>query len=244
MLISLHPVLPAEILHAENLSRVLADHFCIFKFQAPVCGASCQDWAMCSKLGKLGIASNIVTGLTRNFRAVFDRFHKAGKKLTIDKCHYWNTPVEFRCRATWLGGVSHKLATSKLISANWDYRNWKKLCSAVHDPWTATTILFTEQLKNSTPFLNYQKWDAHQDNVRFQRNFRLSKQSAQRCSRIVLKQLFLEKNLSSWQMQASQPLVMTSWLRFFECRRYKWNKILRNLRHWDEKVLLPSKSWW
>ena len=43
----------------------------------------------------IGIAANNATDLTRNIRAVFQCFRNAGLKLTIEKCHFGVTQVEF-----------------------------------------------------------------------------------------------------------------------------------------------------
>ena len=43
----------------------------------------------------IGIAANSVTQLIRNIRAVFECIRQAGLKLSIDKCHFGVTDVEF-----------------------------------------------------------------------------------------------------------------------------------------------------
>ena len=43
----------------------------------------------------IGIAANSVTQLIRNIRAVFECIRQAGLKLTIEKCHFGVTQVEF-----------------------------------------------------------------------------------------------------------------------------------------------------
>ena len=43
----------------------------------------------------IGIAANSVTQLIRNIRAVFECIRQAGPKLSIDKCHFGVTEVEF-----------------------------------------------------------------------------------------------------------------------------------------------------
>ena len=43
----------------------------------------------------IGIAATSVTQLIRNIRAVFECIRQAGLKLTIEKCHFGETQVEF-----------------------------------------------------------------------------------------------------------------------------------------------------
>ena len=44
---------------------------------------------------EIGIEANFATDLTRNIRAVFNCIHRAGLKLTIEKCHLGVRQVEF-----------------------------------------------------------------------------------------------------------------------------------------------------
>ena len=60
----------------------------------------------------IGIAANNATDLTRNIRAVFQSIRNAGLKLTIEKCHFGVTEVEFLGRTISSEGVSpqaHKI---------------------------------------------------------------------------------------------------------------------------------------
>ena len=60
----------------------------------------------------IGIAANDATDLTRNLRAVFHCILNAGLKLTIEKCHFGVTQVEFLGRTISSQGVSpqtHKI---------------------------------------------------------------------------------------------------------------------------------------
>ena len=60
----------------------------------------------------IGIAANTVTQLIRNIRAVFECIRKAGLKLTIKKCHFGVTEIEFLGRTITPQGVApqtHKI---------------------------------------------------------------------------------------------------------------------------------------
>ena len=54
----------------------------------------------------IGIAANNATDLTRNIRAVFKCIRQAGLKLTIEKCHFGVTQVEFLARTISPEGIS------------------------------------------------------------------------------------------------------------------------------------------
>ena len=60
----------------------------------------------------IGIAANTVTQLIRNIRAVFECIRRAGLKLSIDKCHFGVTQVEFLGRTITPQGIApqdHKI---------------------------------------------------------------------------------------------------------------------------------------
>ena len=60
----------------------------------------------------IGIAANSVTQLIRNIRAVFECIRQAGLKLSIDKCHFGVTEVEFLGRTITPQGIApqdHKM---------------------------------------------------------------------------------------------------------------------------------------
>ena len=60
----------------------------------------------------IGIAANSVTQLIRNIRAVFECIRQAGLKLSIDKCHFGVTEVEFLGRTITPQGIApqdHKI---------------------------------------------------------------------------------------------------------------------------------------
>ena len=54
----------------------------------------------------IGIAANSVTQLIQNIRAVFECIRQAGLKLSIDKCHFGVTEVEFLGRTITPQGIA------------------------------------------------------------------------------------------------------------------------------------------
>ena len=69
-----------------------------------------DQWAQ--YVDDIGLAASSVTQLIRNIRAVFECIRQAGLKLSIDKCHFGVTEVEFLGRTITLQGVApqdHKL---------------------------------------------------------------------------------------------------------------------------------------
>ena len=54
----------------------------------------------------IGIAANITEQLIKNIRAVFKCIRKAGQKLTIEKCHFGVTQIEFLGRTITPNGVA------------------------------------------------------------------------------------------------------------------------------------------
>ena len=60
----------------------------------------------------IGVAANSVTQLIRNIRAVFECIRQAGLKLTIEKCHFGVTEIEFLGRTITSQGIApqdHKI---------------------------------------------------------------------------------------------------------------------------------------
>ena len=60
----------------------------------------------------IGVAANSVTQLIRNIRAVFECIRQAGLKLTIEKCHFGVTEIEFLGRTITPQGIApqdHKI---------------------------------------------------------------------------------------------------------------------------------------
>ena len=77
---------------AQGLSRSVSAFLSFMrKYLDPVVKADqCAQY-----LDDIGIAANDTTDLTRNIRAVFKCIRQAGLKLTIEKCHFGVTQVEF-----------------------------------------------------------------------------------------------------------------------------------------------------
>ena len=74
----------------------------------------------------IGIAANSVTQLIRNNRAVFECIRQAGLKLSIDKCHFGVTEVEFLGRTITPQGIAPKTIKYKKSWHMYDMRNKKK----------------------------------------------------------------------------------------------------------------------
>ena len=94
---------------AQGLSRyVSASSSFMREYLDPVVKADqCAQY-----VDDIGIAAIDATDLNRNIRAVFKCIHKAGLKLTIEKCHFGVRQVEFLGRTISSQGVSpqsHKL---------------------------------------------------------------------------------------------------------------------------------------
>ena len=74
----------------------------------------------------IGIAANSVTQLIRNIRAVFECIRQAGLKLSIDKCHFGVTEVEFLGRTNTPQGIAPKITKYKNSWQMYDFQNQKK----------------------------------------------------------------------------------------------------------------------
>ena len=94
---------------AQGLSRALSEFSSFMReyldkvIKAHQCAQYVDD---------IGIAANTVTQLIRNIKAVFDCIRQAGLKLTIEKCHFGVTKVEFLGRTITSQGVApqdHKI---------------------------------------------------------------------------------------------------------------------------------------
>ena len=62
------------------------------------------------------IAANSVTQLIRNIRAVFERIRQAGLKLSIEKCHFGVTEVEFLGRTITPQGIAPRPQNPEILS--------------------------------------------------------------------------------------------------------------------------------
>ena len=69
----------------------------------------------------IGIAANSETQLIRNLRAVFECIRQAGLKLSIDKCHFGKTKVEFLGRTITPQEIAPKTTKSKNLYQTCDY---------------------------------------------------------------------------------------------------------------------------
>ena len=74
----------------------------------------------------IGIAANNATDITRNIRAVFKCLRQAGLKLTIEKCHFGVSQVEFLGRTNSPEKISPQARKIQNFLANLDSPNQKK----------------------------------------------------------------------------------------------------------------------
>ena len=74
----------------------------------------------------IGIATNNVTDLTRNFRAVFKCIRQAGLKLKIEKCHFGVRQVEFLGRTISAEGISPQARKIQNFLDKFSFRKSKK----------------------------------------------------------------------------------------------------------------------
>ena len=110
----------------------------------------------CAKyVDDIGIAANSVTQLIRNIRAVFECIRQAGLKLSIDKCHFGVTEVEFLGRTITPQGIAPKTIKYKNSWQMYDFRNQK---NKYKDTSVLSIIIATtsrDYLKNYSDSLSY-----------------------------------------------------------------------------------------
>ena len=73
----------------------------------------------------IGIAANSATQLIRNIRAVFVCIRRAGLKLTIEKCDFGVTEVEFLGRTITPQGIASRILKFRNSWQMWDSQNEK-----------------------------------------------------------------------------------------------------------------------
>ena len=88
---------------AEGLSRALSAFSSFMReyLDAVIKADQCAQY-----VDDIGIAANTTEQLIKNIRAVFKRIREAGLKLTIEKCHFGVTQVEFLGRTITPDGIA------------------------------------------------------------------------------------------------------------------------------------------
>ena len=95
----------------------------------------------------IGIAANTTEQLIKNIRAVFKCIRKAGVKLTIEKCHFGVTQIEFLGKTITPHGVApqdHKIIN---FSSKIRFPRSKKKCRNTLDSSISTETTYRDCLK-------------------------------------------------------------------------------------------------
>ena len=118
---------------AQGLNRAL---FAFSSFLREYLDKVIKDDQCAQYVDGIWIAANYVTQLIRNIRAVFEWIRKAGPKLTLEKCLFGVTEVEFHGRTITPQGIAPKTTKSNYFSQIGDSQSRK----------TSTKIYWVRQL--------------------------------------------------------------------------------------------------
>ena len=103
----------------------------------------------------IGIAANTTEQLIKNIKAVFKCIRKAGKKLTIEKCHFGVTQVEFLGRTITPDGVAPQDQKVKNFLSKVRFPKSEKQVQKILVLSTATAITYPACQKNSLVCMNF-----------------------------------------------------------------------------------------
>ena len=95
----------------------------------------------------IGIAANTTEQFISNIRAVFKCIRKAGLKLTIEKCHFGVTQIEFLGRTITLLGVAPQDHKSSISCPKSDFPDQRNKCRNTLDSSTTTETTDRDCLK-------------------------------------------------------------------------------------------------
>ena len=102
----------------------------------------------------IGIAANSVTQLIRNIKAVFECIRQAGLKLTIEKCHFGVTEVEFLGRTITPKELPPKTIKYKNFWQMYDFQNQKSKSKDTLVLSIIIAITSRDYLKNYSDSMN------------------------------------------------------------------------------------------
>ena len=102
----------------------------------------------------IGIAANTTEQLIKNITEVSKCIREAGLKLTIEKCHFGVTQVEFLGRTITPNGIAPQDQKSKIFSRKSDFRNPKGKFKSTLASSTTTATTYHAYRKNSSVCMN------------------------------------------------------------------------------------------
>ena len=101
----------------------------------------------------IGVAANSVTQLIRNIRAVFECIRQAGLKLTIEKCHFGVTEVEFLGRTITPQGIAPPGPQNPKIPGKCQISQIQKTGTKIHRIRQLLQKLYPKTLRKTTRIL-------------------------------------------------------------------------------------------
>ena len=103
----------------------------------------------------VGIAANTTEQLIKNIKAVSKCIRKAGLKLTIEKCHFGVTQIEFLGRTITPDGVAPQDQKVKKFLSKFDSRSPKNKSKNTSVSSTTTATTYPACQKNSLVCMNF-----------------------------------------------------------------------------------------
>ena len=130
---------------AQGLSRSLSAFSSFMReYLDPVIKADqCAQY-----VGDIGIAANDAQHLTKNLRETFKCIQRAGLKLTMQKCHFGATEIDFLGRTITPQGVKPQKERVMKFLEKTKFPKSKRHCKDILDSSIITGIIFPDCPKN------------------------------------------------------------------------------------------------
>ena len=145
---------------AQGLSRALS----VFSSFMPEYLDSVIKVDQCAQyVDDIGIAANTTEQLIKNIRAVFKCIREAGLKITIEKCHFGVTQIEFLGRTITPDGVARQDQKVKNFVSKVRFLNSKNKFKNILVLSTTTAITYRACQKNSLACTNFSKQTPNQN---------------------------------------------------------------------------------
>ena len=145
---------------AQGLSRALS----VFSSFMPGYLDSVIKVDQCAQyVDDIGIAANTTEQLIKNIRAVFKCIREAGLKITIEKCHFGVTQIEFLGRTITPDGVARQDQKVKNFVSKVRFLNSKNKFKNILVLSTTTAITYRACQKNSLACTNFSKQTPNQN---------------------------------------------------------------------------------
>ena len=137
----------------------------------------------------IGIAANDAEHLIKNLRATFECIREAGLKLTMHKCHFGATEIDFRGRTITPEGVKpQRESITNFLEKKRNSRNPKRLCKDTLDSSITTETTYRDCQKIGSLFSTTQEGREGLSDIGLIQQFNEINRDLDRCSQLALRQ--------------------------------------------------------